>query len=250
MDLNADLGEGFGVWSLGDDTALLDVVTSANVACGFHAGDPLTMRRVCQQAAARGVAIGAQVGYRDLAGFGRRRIDVAPDDLAADVLYQIGALQACAQAAGTRVSYVKPHGALYNTAMDDPGQAGAVVDGLHAYDPSLPLLGMPDSALANTAHDRGTPYFYEAFADRRYTPTGRLTDRSQPGAVLTDPEAVLAQAQSIVLEGRVEASDGSMIKVSASSLCLHGDTPGAVELARAVRAALTEAGVELAPFAP
>jgi 5-oxoprolinase (ATP-hydrolysing) subunit A len=250
VDLNADLGEGFGVWHLGDDTALLDIVTSANVACGFHAGDPTTMRRVCEQAAARGVAVGAQVGYHDLAGFGRRRIDIAADELAADVLYQIGALQGCAQAAGTRVAYVKPHGALYNTAMDDPVQASAVADAIEAYDPSLPLLGLPESALALAADDRGIPYFYEAFADRLYTSAGRLTDRSQPGAVLTDPDAVIAQARSIVLDGRVEASDGSMIKVLASSLCLHGDTPGAVELALAVRAALIGAGIELAPFAP
>jgi UPF0271 protein len=248
VDLNADLGEGFGVWRLGDDAGLLDLVTSANVACGFHAGDPRTMRRVCEQAAERGVAIGAQVGYRDLAGFGRRRLDIAPDELTADILYQIGALQACAQAAGSQVSYVKAHGALYNTAMDDAGQAQAVVDAVYAYDPSLPLLGLAHSALSRAAADRGIPYVFEAFADRRYAPTGRLTERSRPGAVLTDADAVVRQARSIVRDGRVETSDATMIDISVDSLCLHGDTPGAVGLARAVRAALLEAGVPLLPF--
>ena len=177
MDLNADLGEGFGIWRLGDDEALLDMVTSANVACGFHAGDPLTMRRVCAAAADRGVAIGAQVGYRDLVGFGRRRIDIDPDELAADVLYQLGALDACARAAGTSVRYVKPHGALYNTAADDPAQAGAIAAAVAAYDRTLPLLGLPGSALADAAHAAGLPFVAEAFADRAYQPDGRLVPR-------------------------------------------------------------------------
>jgi UPF0271 protein len=249
IDLNADLGEGFGIWRLGDDEALLDVITSANVACGFHAGDPLTMRRVCAAAAARGVVIGAQVGYRDLAGFGRRRMDIAADELSADVLYQLGALDACARAAGTRVRYVKPHGALYNTAMDDPDQAQAVIAAVRAFDPSLPVLGLPGSELARQASEQDQPYFSEAFADRRYTPAGRLTDRSQPGAVLTDPPVVLSQALSIARDGRVQTDDGP-IPVMAASLCLHGDTPGAVELARAVRTALEAAGVPLVSFAP
>ena len=179
IDLNADLGEGFGVWRLGDDDALLDVVTSANVACGFHAGDPVTMRRVCAGAAQRGVAIGAQVGYRDLAGFGRRRIDIDRDELAADVLYQLGALDACARAAGTRVRYVKPHGALYNTAVDDPEQAGAIASAVAAFDPTMPLLALPDSALATAAHDAGLPFVPEAFADRGYRPDGRLVPRGR-----------------------------------------------------------------------
>jgi UPF0271 protein len=249
IDLNADLGEGFGVWRLGDDEALLDVVTSANVACGFHAGDPLTMRRVCAAAAERGVAVGAQVGYRDLAGFGRRRIDIAPDELAAEVVYQLGALEACARAAGTAVRYVKPHGALYNTAAEDPGQAEAVATAVAAVDRSLPLLGLPESALAGAAHAAGLPFVPEAFADRAYLPDGRLVPRSEPGAVIEDPYEVVARAAAFALHHRVTAIDGSVITVGARSLCVHGDTTGAVYLATEIRRTLIDAGATLAPFA-
>jgi UPF0271 protein len=249
IDLNADLGEGFGAWRLGDDDGLLEVVTSANVACGFHAGDPATMQRVCAGAAARGVAIGAQVGYRDLAGFGRRRIDISPADLLADVLYQVGALDAFARAAGSRVRYVKPHGALYNTAADDAVQAGAITAAVTAFDPAMPLLGLPASALADAAATQSIPFVAEAFADRAYLPSGRLVRRGEPGAVLTDEAVVVDQAISIARDGHVRAVDGSLVAVSAVSLCLHGDTPGAVTLARAVRAALTERGITLEPFA-
>lgn len=249
IDLNADLGEGFGVWRLGDDDALLDIVTSANVACGFHAGDPLTMRRVCAAAAERGVAIGAQVSYRDLAGFGRRRMDVAPDDLAADVLYQLGALDACARAAGTRVRYVKPHGALYNTAADDSGQAAAVASAVAVFDASLPLLALPGSAMQRAAADAGLPFVAEAFADRGYLASGRLVPRGSDGAVLDDETTVAERAVRFALDGSVVAADGSVVPVAPRSICLHGDTPGAVGFARAVRAALSEAGVDLRPFA-
>jgi 5-oxoprolinase (ATP-hydrolysing) subunit A len=236
IDLNADLGEGFGAWTLGDDDALLGVVTSANVACGFHAGDPAIMQRVCATAAARGVAIGAQVAYRDLVGFGRRRMDIAADELGADVLYQLGALDAFARVAGTRVRYVKPHGALYNTAADDAVQALAVADAVARYDRSLPLLGLPSSALETAAAEAGIPFVAEAFADRAYTPEGRLVPRSIPGAVHDDEARVVARAVAFARDERV------------ASICLHGDTPGAVSLARAVRAALEERGVSLAPF--
>jgi UPF0271 protein len=249
IDLNADLGEGFGVWRLGDDERLLDVVTSANVACGFHAGDPPTMGRVCASAARRGVAIGAQVGYRDLAGFGRRRIDMPAAELQADLLYQLGALQAFAEVAGSRVRYVKPHGALYTTAAVEPGQAGAIVAAVAAYDITLPLLGQTGSELARAAEASGLPFVAEAFADRAYLPDGRLVPRSQPGALLADPGGVVAQAVDIVTAGRVRTVDGGSIAVAAKSLCLHGDTPGAVDLALAVRAALEHAGVRIAPFA-
>jgi UPF0271 protein len=249
IDLNADLGEGFGAWRLGDDDALLDVVTSANVACGFHAGDPVTMQRVCAGAAGRGVTVGAQVGYRDLAGFGRRRMDISPTDLYADVLYQIGALAAFARASGTRVRYVKPHGALYNTAADDQVQAGAIAVAVAAFHPELALLGLPDSALAEAAAVAGIPFVAEAFADRAYLPDGRLVPRSESGAVLIDAAAVVDQAVSIARDGQVRAGDGSMVAVAARSLCLHGDTPGAVALARAVRTALTEQGITIAAFA-
>jgi UPF0271 protein len=248
IDLNADLGEGFGAWSLGDDDALLDVVTSANVACGFHAGDPVTMQRVCAGAANRGVAIGAQVGYPDLVGFGRRRMDVSPADLFADVTYQLGALAAFALLAGDHVRYVKPHGALYNTAADDPEQAGAIAAAVAAFHPELPLLGLPDSALADAAGAAGVPFVPEAFADRAYLPGGRLVARTEAGAVLTDAAAVVDQAISIARDGQVRASDGSLVAVEARSLCLHGDTPGAVALARAVRAALAEQGITVAAF--
>ena len=248
IDLNADLGEGFGIWRLGDDEGLLDAITSANVACGFHAGDPLTMRRVCAAAADRGVVIGAQVGYRDLAGFGRRRIDMDPDDLTADVLYQIGALDGCARAAGTSVRYVKPHGALYNTAADDRPQAEAVAAAVAAYDRSLPVLGLPDSALAEAARTAGLSFVPEAFADRAYLPTGRLVPRREPGAVIEDPYEVVARAAAFAVQHRVTATDGSSVPVEARSLCVHGDTPGAVYLAREIRRTLLDAGVTLAPF--
>jgi UPF0271 protein len=237
VDLNADLGEGFGVWRLGDDDALLEVVTSANVACGFHAGDPATMARVCRRAAERGVTIGAQVSYRDLVGFGRRKMEIDPADLQADVLYQIGALDAFARAADRAVAYVKPHGALYNTAAGNPAVADAVAAAVAAFDPALPLLGLPDSELQHAAGRAGVPFVAEGFADRAYTPDGRLADRRQPGAIHTDPDRVVAQARDLAQHGRV------------ASICLHGDTAGAVELARAVRAALERDGVELAAFA-
>jgi len=248
FDLNADLGEGFGVWRLGDDDGLLDVVTSANVACGFHAGDPSTMRRVCVRAVERGVVIGAQVGYRDLAGFGRRRIDVSSEDLEADVLYQLGALQACARAAGGRVSYVKPHGALYNTAADDPLQAAAVAAAIAAFDPSLPLLALAGSAMETAAAAHGLPFVGEAFADRAYTADGRLVPRSEPGAVIHDEDEVVGRAVGFALEHRVRAVDGTVIDVDAQSVCVHGDTPGAVELAARVRAGLAAGGVTVAAF--
>ena len=248
LDLNADLGEGFGVWCLGDDEALLGVVSSANVACGFHAGDASTMRRVCELAARRGVAVGAQVSYRDLAGFGRRFIDVDPARLADEVLYQIGALDACARAGGTRVGYVKAHGALYNAAVRHAGQARAVVEGTCAFGP-LPVLGLPGSELLAMAERAGLEPVPEAFADRGYTPDGALVSRSEPGAVLDREEEVTRRALRLALNGELVAADGSVLRSPARSLCLHGDTPGAVGLARAVRTALSTNGVEIAAFA-
>ncbi|MFB9331777.1 LamB/YcsF family protein [Actinoplanes octamycinicus] len=240
MDLNADLGEGFGAWRLGDDDALLDIVTSANVACGFHAGDPSTMHRVCRAAIGRGVAIGAQVGYRDLAGFGRRRIDYEFGELRDDVLYQIGALEAFCRAAGDRVRYVKPHGALYNTAAVDERQADAVVAAVTAYDRALPVLCQPGSVLFQRAAAAGLTAVAEGFADRGYRPDGRLVPRSQPDALVHDPAAVVARATRMAADGEVVAADGSVIACRVRSICVHGDTPGAVELARAVRAGLAE----------
>jgi UPF0271 protein len=249
VDLNADLGEGFGVWRLGDDDALLEVVTSANVACGFHAGDPSTMRRVCTRAVAAGVAIGAQVSYRDLAGFGRRFVDVEPGELADDVLYQLAALDGIARAGGGRVRYVKPHGALYNAVVTHEAQAAAVVAAVRDLDPSLPVLGLPGSALLRAAADAGLRTVAEGFADRGYTPQGTLVPRREPGALVRDAAEVAARAVRMVAEGAVEAVDGTVVAVAVESVCVHGDTPGAVELARAVRAALAAAGLGPAAFA-
>ena len=249
IDLNADIGEGFGRWRVGDDEALLELVSSANVACGFHAGDPPIMRRMCVAAAERGVCIGAQVGYRDLAGFGRRFLDVDPAELVDDVLYQIGALQAFAHVAGTRVAYVKPHGALYNAVVHHEGQAAALVEAVRRYDPALPVLGLPGSAWLRQAGAAGLRTVSEAFADRAYTPAGTLLPRSQPGAVLEDVEDVVARCLAMARDGYVLAVDGSRVQVQAESVCLHGDSPGAVRMARAARAALAEAGVAVVPFA-
>ncbi|XVU30714.1 LamB/YcsF family protein [Actinoplanes sp. CA-054009] len=244
MDLNADLGEGFGRWPLGDDEALLDIVTSANVACGFHAGDPSTMHRVCEAATAKGVAIGAQVGYRDLAGFGRRRIEYEPGELRDDILYQIGALSAFG-----RVAYVKPHGALYNVAAVDEVQAGAVVAAVRAFDAALPVLCQPGSMLSRLAIDARLTVVGEGFADRGYRPDGTLMPRSQPGAVLHDADAVVAQAVRMAVEQVVATGDGQLVPSPVASICVHGDTPGAVELAARVRAGLREAGLTVEPFA-
>jgi UPF0271 protein len=229
LDLNADLGEGF------DDDPLLEVVTSANVACGFHAGDAATMRRVAVRAAQLGVAVGAHVSYRDREGFGRRTLDVAPERLAADVAEQLEALAAWCEEAGTRVRYVKPHGALYNTAAADRAVADAIVAGLGGHG-ALPVLGLPGSALLAAAAEAGLPPVPEGFPDRGYTPEGTLVPRDQPGALVEDPDDVAAHAVALAGTG-------------IASLCVHGDSPGAVEAARRTRAALTAAGFELRPFA-
>lgn len=249
IDLNADLGEGFGRWRLTDDEGLLSVVTSANVACGFHAGDPATMRRVCALAAERGVRIGAQVSYRDLAGFGRRAMDVPAEELTAEIAYQIGALEVFARAAGTRVAYVKPHGALYNRVVRDEEQAAAVVAGVLLADAALPVLGLPGSRLLDLAGRAGLPAVPEAFADRAYTDEGTLVPRGDEGAVVTDPEAVVERSVSLARSGAVLSRSGARVAVRARSLCLHGDTPGAVELARLVRDRLRESGVRVEAFA-
>jgi UPF0271 protein len=248
VDLNADLGESYGRWTLGDDEALLGVVTSANIACGFHAGDPTTLVAACRSAAERGVAIGAQVGYADLRGFGRRFVDVEPDDLYADVLYQIGALDGIARAHGSRVSYVKPHGALYNATVHHTGQAGAVVRAVADYTDRLAVLGLPGSALLAEAEAGGLPTVAEAFADRAYAPDGTLVPRRRPGAVIADTERIVERVLRMVAENKVDAVDGSAIVIHADSICVHGDTPGAVRAATAIRAALSDNGITVARF--
>jgi UPF0271 protein len=248
VDVNADLGESFGRWSLGDDAALIDVISSANVACGFHAGDPPTLRRSCELAAARGVAVGAQVSYRDLAGFGRRFIDMDPIELTDEIVYQIGALQAIALVAGTSVRYVKPHGALYNAAVHHRVQARAIVDAVRSVDPTFPVLGLPGSELLSAAEAGGLRTVPEAFADRGYTADGALLPRNLRGAVLHDPAEVAARVLRMVTEGSVQSVDGMTVRVSAESVCVHGDSPGAVQLASAIRDALTAAGVVIRAF--
>lgn len=248
VDLNADLGEGFGAWTMGDDMALLQVVTSANVACGFHAGDPVIMRRICATAAESGIRVGAHVSYRDLAGFGRRDLEVAPDVLRDEVTYQIGALDAMARAAGTYVAYVKAHGALYNRVVYDPVQAQALVEGIKAFG-MLPVLGLPGSVVLDLASRAGLRAVVEAFPDRDYTADSRLAPRDRPGAVIHDAETVAARAVEIAVHHKVRTADGSVVAIEAQSLCVHGDTPGAAEIARRTRAALLAAGITLAPFA-
>lgn len=248
IDLNADVGEGFGIWTLGDDAALLDVVTSANVACGFHGGDPQVMRRTCSFAVERGVRIGAHVSYPDLVGFGRRPMRVDSEELLADVIYQLGALDAFARLAGDRVRYVKPHGALYNALVTDVEQAEAVAAAVAAVDATLPILGLPGSAIHAAARRAGLPTAAEAFADRAYTHRGTLVPRSEPGAVLHDPTDIAERCVRLADIGALVAIDGTELAVAADSICVHGDTPGAVEIARGVRAALATAGIAVRPF--
>jgi 5-oxoprolinase (ATP-hydrolysing) subunit A len=248
IDLNSDVGESFGSWTMGDDQAVIPLVSSVNVACGFHAGDPLTIRRTCQAAVRTGAVVGAHVGYRDLAGFGRRFIDIAPDELTTDVVYQIGALQALARAAGTQVRYVKPHGALYNAIVTDRGQARAVVQAVTEVDPQLPVLVLPGSVVAEEARAAGLRAVTECFADRAYTREGTLVPRRVAGAVLHDPAVVASRVVRMAVDRTVETIDGDAVAVDAESVCVHGDTPGAVAIAAAVRAALAEAGVRVASF--
>jgi 5-oxoprolinase (ATP-hydrolysing) subunit A len=249
IDLNADLGEGFGPWSMGDDDALLDVVTSANVACGFHAGDARIMRRTCDAAAVRGVVVGAHVSYRDLEGFGRRELAVPVAQLTDELLYQIGALETIARAAGAPLRYVKAHGALYNRCAHDPGHAGALVHALVAHGGGLTLLAAPGSVVAALAADAGLPVVTEGFVDRAYRADGTLVPRREPGAVHDSPATCVAQALRITRLGTVTAADGSDVALAARSLCVHGDTPHAVATAAVVRQALVDAGVAVRAFA-
>ena len=248
IDLNSDLGESFGAWRMGDDAAMLDIVTSANVACGFHAGDPAGILQTLKAAAEKNVTIGAHVSYPDKVGFGRRNMDVASDELTADVIYQIGSLQGLAKAAGTSVRYVKPHGALYNTIAHDRRQAMAVIEAIRAIDPALVLVALAGSPLIELARSEGLQCVAEAFADRAYTPEGTLVSRREPGAVLHDPELVAQRMLRLVQSGSIEAIDGSLVRIEADSICVHGDSPAAVEMARELRRVLEQANTSLQPF--
>lgn len=248
MSLTADLGESFGRWTLGDDAALLAVVTSASVACGFHAGDPATMDRTVRLAQQRGVGVGAHPGYRDLEGFGRRDWEWSFDEIRTAILYQVGALDAFCRSVGTTVEHVKPHGQLYNRALVDAEVARAIAAGVAAFRPGLPLVAA-GGALAAAARAAGVPVAVEGYVDRRYAPGGTLVPRGQVGAVLEDPADVLAQAVSLARDSRVRAADGTWIPAAPHTLVVHGDTPGAAQLAHLVKDGLAAAGIHWAPLA-
>ena len=248
MDLNSDLGESYGAWQMGDDAAMLEIVTSANIACGFHAGDPSGILRTVKAAAARGVCIGAHVGYPDRVGFGRRAMQIAPDDLTADVIYQIGALQGLARAAGTSVRYVKPHGALYNAIAHDLAQADAVIAAIRAVDPALALMALAGSPLVAHARAAGVSVICEAFADRAYQADGQLVSRSKAGAVLHEAEEIAARMLAMARDGLITAITGERITIEAQSICIHGDSPDAVAIARQVAATLRGGGIALQSF--
>jgi 5-oxoprolinase (ATP-hydrolysing) subunit A len=249
IDINCDMGESFGRYMLGDDTAMLDVITSANIACGLHAGDPLVMQRTVDQAVAKHVAVGAHPGYPDLQGFGRRAMGLSDAEIQAYLIYQIGALEAFAHANGTRLAHVKPHGALYNLAAQDADVAETVARAIAHYDGRLIVVTLPGSALALAARGLGLTVAHEAFADRAYTETRQLVPRGQPGAVIHDPDEVAARAVRMATRGEVETLTGTIIPLHIDTLCVHGDTPGAVEIATALCAALKDADVEIAPLA-
>lgn len=249
VDLNSDIGEGFGAWTLGDDDAILEVVSSANVACGMHAGDPHIMARTFAKAKALGVSVGAHPGYPDLWGFGRREMVFTPAEIEQFVAYQVGAARGVSTYVGHPITYVKPHGALGNLSQVDATVAGAIVRAVAAVDPSLVLLTYPDGHATRIAKEMGLRTCAEIFADRAYTEEGRLVSRKLPGAVLHDADEVAARVLRMVQAGAVETIDGSLLPMEIGSICVHGDSPGAIHMATAVRTRLTEAGISIASFA-
>jgi UPF0271 protein len=248
IDLNCDMGEGFGAYRLGNDEALMPLITSANIACGYHAGDPLVMDRTVRLAAQHGVSIGAHPGFPDLVGFGRRAMQLTPDEIEDAILYQVGALAAFARSAGAGLAHVKPHGALYNMAVKDAEVARAIVRGIARFDSNLIVVGLAGSSMIEAARKAGLRSACEGFADRAYDPDGTLRSRKLDGAVLSDPEAAAEQAVGIARDGVVTAYTGEEISLQVDTICVHGDTPGAVEIVRAIRQRLEEAGVEVAPM--
>ncbi|WP_198026359.1 LamB/YcsF family protein [Paracoccus sphaerophysae] len=248
IDLNSDLGEGFGPWRMGDDAAMLDIVTSANVAAGGHASDPETMFATLQTAASRGVVVGAHPGYADREGFGRRVIPMSPAEIGRMVVAQTGALATLAQLAGTEVRYVKPHGALGNLAAADAQVADAIAAAVGALSPRLAILAISGTALEQAARGRGIAVFSEIFADRAYLPNGQLVPRSREGAVLHDPATIADRLLAFLDSGLMPVIDGAPVRLAAQSICVHSDTPGAVAIARDLRERLTAAGVHIAPF--
>ena len=249
IDLNSDLGEGYGPWTMGDDAQILDCVTSANIACGGHAGDPETMYRTLRLAAQKGVRVGAHPGYVDREGFGRRVIPMAVDEIGRMVVAQVGALVALARLAGTEVRYVKPHGALGNLAAADRGVAAGIVAAIQGLDPQLAVLAISGTMLEQVAREQGVAVYSEVFADRAYQPSGQLVPRSQPGAVLDDAKQAADRLVGYLRSGRMPVAGGEPIALRADSICVHGDSPHAVEMARHIRARLQAEGVVLTPFA-
>ncbi|MEX2270007.1 MAG: 5-oxoprolinase subunit PxpA [Vicinamibacterales bacterium] len=248
IDLNCDMGESFGAWHMGHDTEVMGGITSANVACGFHGGDPEVMRQTVRLAKQHGVAVGAHPGLPDLVGFGRREMKVSARELEHMMLYQIGALAAMAAAEGVRLQHVKAHGALYNMTSRDAELAAAIARAVAAFDRGLILLGLPDSELIRAGDSAGLRTAAEGFADRAYEPDGSLASRRKAGAVIHDPELVVARAVRMVCEGGVVATDGSWVPLKIQTICTHGDTPGAHDLVRRLRAALAAQDVTLCPM--
>jgi 5-oxoprolinase (ATP-hydrolysing) subunit A len=247
IDLNCDMGESFGAYTIGADEQVMSSITSANIACGFHGGDPGVMRRTVRMARDAGVSVGAHPGFQDLAGFGRREVRVTPQEAEDMVLYQIGALAGIATSEGVQLRHVKPHGALYNMAVRDGRLAESIARAVHAFDPSLVLFALPGSELMRAGEACGLTVATEGFADRSYEPDGSLTPRSREGAVIHDVTSVVERAVRMAIDGKITASDGSQILMRVQTICTHGDTPGAQELTRAIRAGLERAGVTVAP---
>ena len=245
IDLNADVGESFGAWRMGNDEALMTSITSANIACGFHAGDPSVLRRTIALAKMHGVAVGAHPGFQDLVGFGRREMQASPAEVEDLVLYQLAALVGVAAAEGVRGQHVKAHGALYNMAARDRELAAAVARAVASFDTSLILFGLPNSQLLREGENAGLQVAAEIFADRTYEADGSLTSRRKPGSVIHDADVVVARAVAMVQTRRVQATDGSTVPLHADTLCLHGDTPGSADLARQIRSALESAGARV-----
>lgn len=249
IDLNSDMGESFGQWKMGSDLELLDYVTSANIACGFHAGDPQVMAQTVKWAAAKKVAVGAHPSYPDLQGFGRRKIEMTPAEIESSALYQIGALAAFAKANKIELVHVKAHGSLYNVAALEPEVARAIAKAVAAFSRDLVLVGLATSpTLLQAGEELGLAVAGEAFIDRAYNPDGTLMSRKLPGSLITDPTVAVKQALGLAQRGEVTASDGTVLKLKADTLCIHGDGPNALQLAQAVRAAFVEAGVETCPL--
>ncbi|RNE48672.1 LamB/YcsF family protein [Corynebacterium alimapuense] len=245
IDLNADLGETTAGNPVADDASMIKLVSSANIACGFHAGDPHDIARTVESAVARGVTVGAHVGYRDSAGFGRRFMDYAPTELADEVLYQIGALEALSRKHGTTIRYVKPHGALYNAIVHHEVQAQAVIDGIRAFDPDLAVMLLPGAVAMDYAHKAGMQVIAEAFADRNYQPDGTLVSRQRADAVISDPDQVADRVLQIASEGTITAVDGTLLNVDATSVCVHGDSPGSVAMTKSIVDRLAAEGVSI-----